>query len=237
MPDTRTQRGPDPRDEACFAPESIPQLREAVTDLCWLLSRGYSAKAALVVVGDRHGLRARQRKALQRCASSSQAQQRRERHRIEPCELKGQSLWIDGYNVLLTIEAALSGGVLLLARDGVLRDLAALSRHYRRVDTTVPALDLLAERFDHWGCSQVRWLFDRPISNSGRLKALIEARANERDWPWVIELVPNPDRLLRQAPEVIATADSAILDRCDRWLNLARVTVEHSVPEAWLLEL
>jgi hypothetical protein len=237
MPDTRTQRGPHPRDETCFSAQELPRLRAAVTDLCWLLTRGYSAKAALVLVGDRHRLRARQRKAMQRCACSQQAYERRERHRVETEALTGQALLIDGYNVLLTVEAALSGGVLLLARDGVLRDLAALSGSYRRVKTTEPALDLVADLLEKWGCSEAHWLFDRPISNSGRLKALIEARAAEKDWPWIVELVPNPDRQLRETSHVIATADSGILDRCERWLNLARLAVEQRVPRAWVLEL
>jgi hypothetical protein len=52
-----------------------------------------------------------------------------------------------------------------------------------------------------------------------------------------VELVPNPAQTLAAAPGLIATADSAILDRCGRWLNLARGVVDALVPAAFVLDL
>jgi hypothetical protein len=41
-----------------------------------------------------------------------------------------------------------------------------------------------------------------------------------------------------QRPDiVVASADSAILDHCDAWLNLARETVERHVPGANVVDL
>ena len=67
--------------------------------------------------------------------------------------------------------------VALLARDGVMRDLAAMSAHYRRVDSTRAAIELLADFFTRNGCIQVIWYLDRPVSNSGRLRGWILERA------------------------------------------------------------
>ena len=53
LPDTRSHRGPDPRDGAAFEPPSRPALRAAVSDLSWLLGRGYAPVSALKLVGDR----------------------------------------------------------------------------------------------------------------------------------------------------------------------------------------
>lgn len=237
MPDSRTQRGPHPRDRAAFEPGALPDLRAAVSDLSLLLSRGYSAKAATKLVGDRYRLRERQRKALQRCAAADAEIARRREHRVDPEALAGERVVIDGYNVLLTVEAALSGGVLLLARDGALRDLAQLSRHYRRVATTIPALDEIGGWLADRRVAEVLWLIDRPISNSGRLRGIIEERAREHGWPWQVELAANVDRRLCRAEDVVATADSAILDRCERWLNLARSVVEDRIPGPWIVEL
>ena len=36
---------------------------------------------------------------------------------------------------------------------------------------------------------------------------------------------------------MVATADSAILDRCREWVNLARVLVESRIPDAWIVDL
>src|SRR5688572_17145320 len=113
MPDSRTARGPHPKDSDCFATSSLPALRCAVAELSWLLDRGYSKKAALKLVGDRHALRDRQRMAVQRCAASQEDRVARWSRTVPASELAGETLAVDGYNILLTVEAALSGGVLL----------------------------------------------------------------------------------------------------------------------------
>ncbi|MCP3963072.1 MAG: DUF434 domain-containing protein [bacterium] len=237
MPDRRRRRGAHPKDRQCFAPEALETLRRATGDLCWLRSRGYPDKASLKLVGDRYALRLRQRKALQHCAVDDDAIRRRRAGQVEPETVRGEVLLIDGYNVLLTVEAALGGGVVLAARDGVYRDMAAMTSHFRRVDQTRPALELIGARLDALGCHRALWYLDRPISNSGRLKATMLEVADEHGWSWTVELVPNPDKVLEVADEIVATADGGILDKGPRWLNLARMIVEESVPSAWVVDL
>jgi hypothetical protein len=221
----------------CFGETELPKLRLAVGDFSWLLERGYSAKAALALVGNRYSLRDRQRRALQRCAAGSSECRERERRRVGAGALAGETVVVDGYNVLLTLEAALSGGVLLRARDGTLRDLAAMSAHYRRVQSTRPALVLLQEFFFRTDCAQVVWYLDSPVSNSGRLRSVIETVIADSKPSWDVRLVKKVDRTIASSPHVVATADSAILDRCSRWINLARTIVEQSIPDAWIVDL
>lgn len=244
MPDTRSHRGAHPQDERDFGPDRLDTLRRATAELSWLLSRGYPAKRSLVLVGDRHTLRERQRKAVGRAAASDEQCRDRLARRADPTAIAGRPLLIDGYNVLLTLEAALGGGVLLLCRDGVLRDMAAMSRHYKKVEETRTALEHLGEYLRGLGVDDVRWYFDRPISNSGRLRGLMLGLAEERGWHWTVELVANPDFVLREAkpPQVIATADSGILDSSHLdpsvpWLDLARLAVEARIPRPWIVEL
>ena len=47
----------------------------------------------------------------------------------------------------------------------------------------------------------------------------------------------NPDAYLAGSAEVVATADGVILDRCDRWANLAREAVDDRLPGAWVVDL
>ena len=237
MPDSRSMRGPHPRDRECFSPPAIERLRRAVAELSWLLDRGYPGKASLKLVGDRHALRDRQRKALRRCAAAEGDCAARRRRQVDPGALGGEPLMVDGYNVLLTVEAALSGGVLLLGRDGALRDLAAMSSHYRRVRVTREAVAKIAAWVSAAGCARVRWLLDRPVSNSGRLRALILEAVADGPTPWTVALTDRTDRLLAESEEVVASADSAVMDRCRRWTNLARHVVEQAVPEAWIIDL
>ncbi len=230
MPDTRSHRGPHPEDGQLFGPEAQPRLVEAVADLCWLLTRGYATPSALKLVGDRYALAARQRVAVARCACSDAQQARRSAHRVDGRQVRGQRVWLDGYNVLTTIEAALGGGVILDARDGAYRDMASMHGSYRKVAETRPALELLGRTLGELGADECRWYLDRPVSNSGRLKQVIEETAVSGGWPWEVELVHDPDPILSQAQEIVATADSVILDRCRSWLNLARETIAVCLP-------
>jgi hypothetical protein len=127
--------------------------------------------------------------------------------------------------------------------------MASMHGSYRKVAETLPALDVLGGTIAGFRVAECRWFLDQPVSNSGRLKAIIEAMAAARGWPWRADLVPDPDRVLadpapgarvqRPPPPgiVVATADSAILDRCPAWFNLARETIARHVPNAWVVEL
>lgn len=237
MPDTRQHRGPHPEDAELFQPGRWPALRTAVADLSWLLTHGYAEHAALQLVGDRFQLMRRQRIAVMRSACSDQAQQHRRQTRVPAEQLSDQRLEIDGFNVLTTIEAALAHGVLLGGRDGCIRDMASMHGSYRHVDETEPAAILIGQTLDQFPLAACCWYLDRPVSNSGRLRARLEQLAADRNWPWQIELSANVDAVLAASPHIVATADSVILDRCHRWFNLAREVLARGLPDAGILDL
>lgn len=212
-------------------------LREAVRHLSWLLSRGYAAKSALKLVGDRFDLLERQRRAVMRSACSESARDARSARQVAEADLGNQSLTIDGFNLLTTVEAALSGGVLLLGRDGCLRDMASMHGSYRRVAETRPALVMIGEFCEQRHVGHCRWWLDQPVSNSGRLRTMMLELAAERGWPWEVELLPDPDVELRRSTEIIVTADAGILNDCGRWFNMAREIVAAAVPEPTIIDL
>ena len=182
-------------------------------------------------------LDARQRIAVGRCSCSDEALQRREHSRVELTRLAGQNVWLDGYNVLTSVEAAMAGGVILSARDGCFRDMASVHGTWRKVQETVPAIDFVGRYLAEHGIAQATWYLDRPVSNSGRLKTLLRAMAEKQHWPWAVELVPDPDKILATAEHIVASADSGILDQCRHWVNLARAVIETSVPGANIVPL
>lgn len=237
MPDHRRHRGPHPEDERLFAPEHLPRLQAATRDLSWLLTRGYAPASALKLVGDRHALDARQRVAVARCACSDEAAERRRRCQTAPAVLAGAELWLDGYNVLTTLEAGLSGGVILSGRDGCYRDMASMHGSYRKVAETRPAIQLLGELLAEWQIAAAHWLLDQPVSNSGRLKTVLRETSLQQRWNWQVELVSNPDAVLARVDQTVATSDSQILDQARRWLNLARLALDTRVQSAWIVDL
>ncbi len=226
LPDRRSHRGADPRDAEAFGASSRPALCSAVRDLSWLLSRGYAPTSSLKLVGDRWGLTERQRMAVRRSACADDDRARRALARVDRADLAGGILWVDGFNVLTTVESHLGGGVVLRCRDGTFRDLAGVHGTYRRVVETSSALRAIGAWLGESSVAEVRWLFDRPVSNSGRIASLVRDMAAERGLAWSVELANNPDRVLADSVDIVATADSGILDAGPRWYNLARKVIE-----------
>jgi hypothetical protein len=235
LPDKRSHRGPHPDDSRLFGPPALPVLREAASHYMWLLDRGYPPGATIKLVGDRHRLTQRQRIAIGRCSCSQSKQAARTGNRLDLNDLGGRPLMLDGYNVLTTVEAALAGAVVLVARDDCYRDMASMHGTYRKVEETAPALTNIGQTLQQARIDHVRWYLDSPVSNSGRLAAMIRELAQQQGWSWDVELVLDPDVVLAKADTPVATADSEILDRCCSWINLARAVVERHAPRAWVV--
>jgi hypothetical protein len=236
MPHRQSHRGPHPDDARLFGAPALPRLRRAAAEVVWLLDRGYPQAATVDWVGGHHQLEARQRMALRRAlcaAADGQARRARARSRAE---VAGARVAIDGFNLVITVEVALSGGLLLDGSDGALRDLAGLRGSYHPVEETERALGLVGEMLGALAPAGARILLDAPVSNSGRLRARILEHALA--WPFAVEveLAPDVDRRLATAANVVSS-DSAILDACQSWLDLGGWIVDDRVPDAWRLRL
>lgn len=237
MPDSRRHRGAHPDDLKLFAPDHHPALRAAVAEMSWLLTRGYPPAATLKLVGDRYRLTDRQRTAVSRASCSDGQQERRARTRLALGALRGEALAVDGFNLLITLEAALSGAVLLRCRDGCTRDIASIHGSYRSVEETDPALSLIGAELAELGPASVHWVLDSPVSNSGRLAVRLREKAAEHGWPWTVETVFDPDGLLVRDARVVVTSDSMILDGVARWSDVASHLIRAALSAPWLIDL
>ncbi len=237
MPDKRTHRGPHPADAKLFAPAAIANLKSALADFSLLLTKGYAERSALKLVCDRFSLTERQRLAIMRSACSDQQLMSRKQRQVKLTDLAGKPIAIDGYNVLITVEAAMSGAVIFKSRDGCLRDLASIHGTYRKVTETIPAVQLIGKFLKEHNVDNCLWLLDSPVSNSGRLKTLIGELAQKNNWNWEIKLLISPDAELAKTDMVVASGDSVVLDRCKSWVNLARAIIEKKLAKVWYADL
>lgn len=228
--------GATPEDRGLFSPEALPRLRAAREEVDWLLGRGYPLPMVLRLSGDHHQLHARQRLAVQRSACSAAEREDRARRRLPEGEVRGRELWVDGFNLLVTLEVALAGGPLLCGGDGALRDLAGMRGSFRCDEGTEAAVRLLGEALAELGPSAVTFLLDAPVSNSGRLRGLLLEQAVTWGCQVDVELVADPDPLL-SARERVVSSDAAVLDRCASWVGLAGWIVAGRVAGAWVVEL
>ncbi len=261
MPDKRIHRGPHPADAKLFAESKINDLRCALADFSLLLTKGYAEKSTLKLVGDKFSLTERQRLAIMRSACSDQHLSSRKQREVKISDLADQPIIIDGYNILITVEAAMSGGVIFRGRDGCYRDLASVHGTYRKVTETIPAVELIGGFLREIGVVKARWLLDSPVSNSGRLKTLIGELAGKNNWHgfdpstpstvlgisalragkltagWEIELLLSPDYELIRTEEIVASSDSVVLDGCKSWTNLAAEIITQKLPSATIIDL
>ena len=147
---------------------------------------------------------------------------------------KDGCLYIDGFNLIITLEVALSGSLVILGKDGILRDLAGLRGTYFLIEQTDLALDLIGETLKELSVPGAVFYLDAPVSNSGRLRSRILEHAAGWDITVTVELVPNSDLVLSKMPRVV-TGDSIILDQCSSWFNLAKKIVTDRIKDAWIV--
>jgi len=230
------RRGYDPSDEAGFSEAAVTQLRVALDEIIWLLDRGYNLRSVVELVGGHYQLTARQRIALQRAAVTHRLQARRAEHMLPMAAAQHTPLSIDGFNLVILLEVALSGSPLILGRDGVLRDLAGLRGTYGIVDKTYLSLTWIGRALGTLGVPSAKFFLDAPVSNSGRLGQLILDAGTSWGIPIEVLLVKNADVALEGA-EGVVSGDSVILDNCRSWLNLGRWIVDKWIPDAWIVDL
>ncbi len=192
-------------------------------DLSWLLGHGYARASSLKLVGDRYELRERQRLAVARAACPDSARDARQRSQLPADALRSRHVMVDGFNLLVSLEAALGDGVLLLCQDSSVRDMSSVHGSYHAVAETERAILAVGRRLADLGVASAHWLLDSPVSNSGRLAQRIRELATEHRWPWTVEAVFNPDAVLIAAPEsaVVVSSDSMVIDGASCWFNLA----------------
>ncbi len=187
-------------------------LRCAAKDVRYLLDRGYPKESAVRFVSDHYRLPQEERFALIRVAVPTELAEKR-RVKMLPLEaLRGRAVFVDGYNVLITVESVLGGLPVYEGDDCFLRDTRGIFRSYKTSSLTVPALSLILELLAFAAPCRVEVLLDQQISMSGRLAALIREMMAERGLPGMARTEKFVDYQLKTAEGVVATADGNVID-------------------------
>lgn len=223
-------------DKVLFNDENLLRLRKAVYDLCWLFNRGYARHSAIKLVGDHYQLPKRQRLAISRAACSDESREIRAAKCLPIEAIKDRRLVIDGLNLIITIETVMAGGVVLRCRDGCIRDIASIHGTYQQVHETVNAIAVIGRALEFFEPENILWIFDRPVSNSGRLAIMVREIAEAQGWNWQTALMDNPDQFIIRSDQIAITSDSVILDEAGQWVNLVAYIVGNFFPMAWIID-
>lgn len=232
---SNSRRGFIPTDEKEFSKESQILLCQAQQDILYLLERGYSIKNASTFVGNHYMLSERQRLALVRATANKGVLQSR-RSRQLTCDTLGKKVYLDGLNVIITLEVALSEGTLIRCMDETIRDLAGLRGTYRLIDATEEAIRLIGDHLSNLKVDEVTFYLDAPVSNTGRLKLKLLEILSQYPYQVSVELVHNADVILEKLENVI-TGDAIILNKCISWYNLVAEITKEKLPDFSYVEL
>jgi hypothetical protein len=145
----------------------------------------------------------------------------RRKKKISPNQTRGYDLAIDGHNVLITVEAGLSGRPLILGDDGFIRDISGLSGNFQKTARTAEALQLILGLLKRVKPRKTLFLFDSPISRSGELAQEVRSSLRREKLPGDAMAVRIPERILIGFPGRVATSDTAIIDRSEKVVDLA----------------
>lgn len=198
----------------------------AAQDLRWLLERGYPREKCLTLVGNRRGLNGPEREILRRAVYSPSLAARR-RAKLAGLEgLKGRPVGLDGHNLVLTLESALSGRIMVRGDDTALRDIARSAAGWRWSDLTARVTGLILDALITQGAAEARFWFDSPVSHSGRLAGLFRDELARRGLPGGAEAVPVPEKPLKVFSGLVASADGDLIDNCLEPIDLAGLMVE-----------
>ena len=118
------KRGYVPEDERNFSSAALEKMRIASRHVGFLINEGYDLKQAATFVGNHFLLSERQRLAIMRSLATKE--QLVERSRKEVSSASGKAVYIDGFNIIITLEVLLCDSIFLFCMDGTIRDLAAL---------------------------------------------------------------------------------------------------------------
>lgn len=231
-----TRRGFDEDDKRWFSHKEQKRLKKAKEEIEWLISRDYKMDHVIKFVGDRYQFSLRQRDALKRGACSEESKKIRREKRLPLECLKEGAINIDGFNLLITLEVALSGGTLVIGSDGCIRDLAGLRGTYKIIDKTEKALKIIGEFLNNYNCKNVVFYLDFPVSNSGNLKHKILEYSKEWNINVEVNLVNNADVILEKLDRVVST-DAVIIDKCVNYFNMAREIIKDYIEGANIINL
>ena len=211
------KRGYVPEDERNFSISALETMRTASRHINYLINEGYDLKSASTFVGNHFLLSERQRLAIVRSLATKEQLETR----MGKTNENGAEVWVDGFNMIITLEVLFCDSILFTCIDGTIRDLAALRGTYRIIPETTDATSMLLDVLLEAGVESIHILLDEPVSNSGRLKALIADIGEKYPFTLDIQIRKDVDRELYGKENVI-TSDSVILDNCKSWINLTK---------------
>jgi hypothetical protein len=184
-------------------------IERAIEDFRYLINRGYKKDVALNFVANHYKLSKEDRLKIIRTTHSDEEINLTKRKLKRLKDFKGKTIYIDGFNVLIGLEALIKGHEVVLCDDNIYRDFENVYGKYKINNYTDKAIELLLEILKHYKVRAIIYL-DAQVSKSGILAKRIRERMKELGIDGDVFCVKNCDYELKHK-EVVATSDSIII--------------------------
>jgi len=201
---------------------------DAYGDYRLLREKGYPEKASLKIVGDRYRLSRMERNALFRGVVAHPACAERKAKIAQAGDVRGTSIGIDWYNVLITVESYLRGMPVFISDDGMTRDSSATHGSYRTATVTERAQDAIFETLRLLAPARVDVFVDSPIAFSARMADAVRSRLAGAVPSFSVTLEHSADYPLKSYHGIVASSDSVVLDSAARICDLPFLVLTNS---------
>ena len=201
---------------------------EACRDYRKLKEWGYPPGASLKLVGDRYRLSREQRQCLTRGVVERAVAEERARKMVSADGVRGAPLGLDWFNIIITVESYLKGTALFLADDGVVRDCGGVHGSWRKSRVTDRAVREILTVVSRLSPARVDAVLDAPLAHSGLMAEELRGKLTVLGMAHEVRLERSADFPLKSYEGIVASSDSAILDRVGRALDLPRLVLEDS---------
>lgn len=200
--------------------EILRRLEAPLLDIRYLLDRKYPKKSAITYVSNRYGLTKDERNILVRIACEKDISNDRMRKLVSIEFIRDKNLFIDGYNVLITVESLILGYPVFLCDDGILKDVRSLFRRYKIGFMTKEALSMIEMITSKYTPKEIVIIFDSQISRSGDLSKMARD-IFDKDNCLVFTSKDTDKEIMENSREgIIATSDGIIIDNVDNVLDI-----------------
>ena len=204
----------------------MPEPEKAVTDIRYLLDRGYPGTGAITFVCNHYQLDIKWRYVFTRVVFDRDTIKSRMEKTVKCEDLEGKVVLVDGYNVLIGVESALKGEPVYLCDDGFLRDTRGVFRNFRCSGLTERAMDEILRVFSGFTPLRLEFLFDSQISKSGEMARWVGMKLKDVGLEGGARTSRHVDYDLKQSNGIIATADGSIIDEVAKAVNIQACVLE-----------
>jgi len=203
---------------------SQDKIKNATLDLRYLLNQNYRKKVALNFVANHYLLDKNCRNYLARSVFSDSLSQSRKSKIVNLNEINDSILFLDGYNVIITVESILNKEKIILADDGFIRDNQAVFGKFKFTKKTISALSLIFDCISLHPPQYIEFYLDKQVSFSGKLAHEIEKMMENYDLNGSAVLSNNVDyHLVQECSESICiagTSDGIIIDKVEKVVDI-----------------